>query len=136
MSDSQNRTYSDKFMLRLPDGLRDRMRIEAEHNNRSMNAEIVLRLERSLSGSGSGFQVHIDLTNPDVEKLKRQLDLLIATFREISDVSDRLAMEGPIAYQSDPASGVSDLRVKQGEDWVSLDHDPPPKTPKKIPKKP
>lgn len=35
----------DKFMLRLPDGMRDRIKIEAERNNRSMNAEIISRLE-------------------------------------------------------------------------------------------
>lgn len=35
----------DKFMLRLPDGMRDRVRAAAEANNRSMNAEIVATLE-------------------------------------------------------------------------------------------
>lgn len=32
---------SDKFMLRLPDGMRDRIADEAKKNGRSMNAEIV-----------------------------------------------------------------------------------------------
>lgn len=36
---------SDKFMLRLPDGMRDRIKVAAESNNRSMNAEIVATLE-------------------------------------------------------------------------------------------
>jgi hypothetical protein len=36
---------SDKFMLRLPDGMRDRIRAAAEANSRSMNAEIVATLE-------------------------------------------------------------------------------------------
>lgn len=40
---------SDQFMLRLPEDLRDRIRSIAERNGRSMNAEIVLRLERSIS---------------------------------------------------------------------------------------
>ena len=35
---------SDKFPLRLPDGFRDRIKAEAEHNGRTMNAEIVFRL--------------------------------------------------------------------------------------------
>lgn len=38
---------SDKFMLRLPDGMRDRLKSDAEANKRSMNAEIVARLEKS-----------------------------------------------------------------------------------------
>lgn len=35
---------ADKFMLRMPDGMRDRIRAAAENNNRSMNAEIVASL--------------------------------------------------------------------------------------------
>ena len=36
---------SEAFMLRLPDGLRDRIRAAAEAEGRSMNAEIVAALE-------------------------------------------------------------------------------------------
>lgn len=42
---TENRALNDKFMLRLPDGMRDRIKAAAEHNNRSMNAEIVMALE-------------------------------------------------------------------------------------------
>jgi hypothetical protein len=38
----------DKFVLRLPTGMRDRIGAVARANNRSMNAEIVSRLEASL----------------------------------------------------------------------------------------
>ena len=38
---------ADKFMLRMPDGMRDRLREEAARNGRSMNSEIVARLEQS-----------------------------------------------------------------------------------------
>jgi plasmid stability protein len=41
----ENRKLNDKFMLRLPDGLRDRIAAAAKHNGRSMNAEIVQILE-------------------------------------------------------------------------------------------
>lgn len=44
---------SDKFMLRFPDGMRDRLKEEAAKNGRSMNAEIVSRLEESLSHGGN-----------------------------------------------------------------------------------
>ncbi|MBY3086082.1 Arc family DNA-binding protein [Rhizobium laguerreae] len=36
----------DKFMLRLPEGMRDRIKLSAERNGRSMNAEIVQALEQ------------------------------------------------------------------------------------------
>jgi hypothetical protein len=44
MSEKTNRD-SDKFMLRMPDGMRDRIKAVADTNNRSMNAEIVSSLE-------------------------------------------------------------------------------------------
>ncbi|WP_211097475.1 Arc family DNA-binding protein [Burkholderia sp. LS-044] len=42
---------SDKFMLRFPDGMRDRIAESAKKNGRSMNAEIVSRLDVSLNSS-------------------------------------------------------------------------------------
>ncbi|MDW9444812.1 Arc family DNA-binding protein [Sinorhizobium meliloti] len=39
---------SDKFMLRLPDGMRDRIKRHAEANKRSMNAEIISLLDVAL----------------------------------------------------------------------------------------
>jgi len=38
----------DKFVVRLPDGMRDRIRRTAKANRRSMNNEIVVLLERAL----------------------------------------------------------------------------------------
>lgn len=35
----------DQFVVRLPDGMRERIRLAAEVNRRSMNAEIIARLE-------------------------------------------------------------------------------------------
>jgi hypothetical protein len=39
---------SDKFMLRMPDGVRDRIKASAEDNKRSMNAEINVALSMYL----------------------------------------------------------------------------------------
>lgn len=38
---------AERFIVRLPEGMRDRIRWEAEQNNRSMNAEVVARLQES-----------------------------------------------------------------------------------------
>lgn len=46
---------SDKFMLRLPDGMRDRIGALAKESGRSMNAEIVARLERSLNQGAADY---------------------------------------------------------------------------------
>lgn len=45
MTAEETRTLQDKFMLRLPDGMRDRIKAAAEAANRSMNSEIVATLE-------------------------------------------------------------------------------------------
>lgn len=38
---------SDKFMLRLPDGMRDKLKEAAQSTKRTLNAEIVARLEQA-----------------------------------------------------------------------------------------
>lgn len=38
---------ADKFVLRLPEGMRDRIKAAAQKNNRSMNSEVIARLETS-----------------------------------------------------------------------------------------
>ncbi len=47
MSRMDSRT-ADKFVVRLPDGLRNKIFDVAGDNQRSMNGEIVFRLEQSL----------------------------------------------------------------------------------------
>jgi len=47
MSDKQVRDY-DKFMLRLPEGMRDSIAERAKENGRSMNSEIVQIIEDAL----------------------------------------------------------------------------------------
>lgn len=44
----------DKFVIRLPEGMRDQIARAAEEAGRSMNAEIVYRLAKSLQEEGIG----------------------------------------------------------------------------------
>jgi plasmid stability protein len=55
----------DKYIVRLPDGMRDRLKDEAAKNNRSMNAEIISRLEQTLHPDFNG------LDRKEVEALPR-----------------------------------------------------------------
>lgn len=48
MTDSRT---ADKFVVRLPDGMRSRLAEVARENHRSMNSEIVVRLADSLDAS-------------------------------------------------------------------------------------
>lgn len=43
----------DKYIIRFPDGMRPSIAEAARANNRSMNAEIVARLQASFEGSGA-----------------------------------------------------------------------------------
>jgi hypothetical protein len=47
----------DRFIVRLPNGMRDKIGVAARANKRSMNAEIVNRLEASFSSAGEPLLV-------------------------------------------------------------------------------
>jgi hypothetical protein len=66
---------ADKFMLRLPDGVRDRIAGEAEKNKRSMNAEIVARLEKSFAASSLDGNPMVDQ-----EFVKGALDWVLKSY--------------------------------------------------------
>lgn len=48
---------ADKFIIRLPEGMRDRITEEAKSNGRTMNAEVVARLQDSFEALGSADAV-------------------------------------------------------------------------------
>ena len=63
---------SDKFMLRLPDGMRDAIAEFAKQSGRSMNAEIVYRLQQSIeedqANTGSIQQMEFRIVDPSIGK--------------------------------------------------------------------
>ena len=69
---------SDQFSLRFPDGMRDELKEAAKANGRSMNAEIIARLEAytdSPSNSNSLDEIRETLIKHDV-KLDKLADML------------------------------------------------------------
>lgn len=48
----EHRTMKEQFPLRLPDGMRGRIKEAAEQNLRSMNAEIIYQLSRVYGAAG------------------------------------------------------------------------------------
>jgi len=58
---------ADKFVVRLPDGMRERIADRARNHHRSMNSEIVAVLERDLENPTNGDKAahHEQHTNPD-----------------------------------------------------------------------
>ncbi len=69
----------DKFIIRLPDGMRDRIKAEADRNGRSMNAEIVATLENRypeplISKEDFAEEVLKMSQAPTAEERDRQID--------------------------------------------------------------
>lgn len=63
----------DKFVIRLPDGLRPEIAAVAHRNHRSMNGEIINRLERSLA-----LEVVLDEKNRVITQLLNRITELEA----------------------------------------------------------
>lgn len=101
MSKGHPSDVADKFMLRLPDGMRDRIREEAEANKRSMNQEIVVRLEESLArDTPEGVDADIKFVRKIVHETMTSVidrivnsDDMMQKFREQRAESERIAKE-------------------------------------------
>lgn len=79
---SEKQTYAsdaaDKVLVRMPDGMRDRIKDAAKHNNRTMNAEIVARLQASFAPGGHGHLViRMNATGAD-DRIGKTLEQLPA----------------------------------------------------------
>ena len=58
---------SDQVKLRLPDGMRDELKEAAKVNGRSMNAEIIARLERFKAQQ----------SNQQLDRMEKKIDRLV-----------------------------------------------------------
>lgn len=73
---------ADKFVVRLPDGMRDRIADVARNHHRSMNSEIIARLEQSLIQEGSlDENLNMRLDSPELSLHEREL---LQRFRQLS----------------------------------------------------
>lgn len=105
---------SDKFMLRLPDGMRERIATAAKESGRSMNAEIVGRLQASFDEN----QRFVDVANLLQRSfVKTDLDLHKAK----AEISNLMRMLQIAAEYLSMTSLAEDQKVKSLiEEWSSL----------------
>ena len=77
---------ADKFVVRLPEGMRDRIAEVAKQHHRSMNSEIIARLEHSLLDLPTlpDFPSRQTLSDQRVEELNQPERELLLRFREMS----------------------------------------------------
>lgn len=96
----------DKFMLRLPEGMRDAIAERAKKNGRSMNSEIVQILQDALEGNELPPRHHLDAPNDldpaqeafyslsreeQIEQIE-EADPLQAAIERISDIYSKKMM--------------------------------------------
>jgi hypothetical protein len=72
----------DKFIIRMPNGLRDRIKKKADDNNRSMNAEIVQLLDREYPEPRDVMYVH-------AENIRKALDV----YETETDPKERMRLQ-------------------------------------------
>lgn len=61
MTDKTPAKNQDQFIVRFPDGMRDRIKAAASASSRSMNSEIVTRLEKSFPEGPPTFEGELDI---------------------------------------------------------------------------
>lgn len=73
---------ADKFVVRLPEGMRERIADVARSHHRSMNSEIIARLEQSLFQEGAlDDELSMRLDSPELSLHEREL---LQRFRQLS----------------------------------------------------
>ncbi|MBT8766774.1 Arc family DNA-binding protein [Metapseudomonas boanensis] len=73
---------ADKFVVRLPEGMRERIALVARNHHRSMNSEIIARLEQSMLQEGALDEgVSMRLDSPELTLHEREL---LQRFRQLS----------------------------------------------------
>ncbi|MES2820355.1 MAG: Arc family DNA-binding protein [Pseudomonadota bacterium] len=72
---------ADKFVVRLPDGMRERIADVARNHHRSMNSEIIARLEQSMLQEGALDDLNVRLDSPELSLHEREL---LQRFRQLS----------------------------------------------------
>ena len=73
---------ADKFVVRLPDGMRERIAEVSRNHHRSMNSEIIARLEQSLLQEGAlDDDLNMRLDSPELSLHEREL---LQRFRQLT----------------------------------------------------
>ncbi|MCQ4269801.1 MULTISPECIES: Arc family DNA-binding protein [Pseudomonas] len=92
---------ADKFVVRLPDGMRERIADVARNHHRSMNSEIIARLEQSLIQEGAlSDDLTMRLDSPELSLHEREL---LQRFRQLSG-RQQTALVALIAHDAEMAN--------------------------------
>ncbi|MCS4089123.1 Arc family DNA-binding protein [Rhizobium sp. BK176] len=90
---------ADQYVVRFPTGMRDKLKVDAAANGRSLNSEILVRLERSLNNGGlSGGNTTVELRSKtkvgdDAAATKIDIDRMDILFALVSDINASRAVK-------------------------------------------
>lgn len=106
----------DKYILRLPDGMRDDLKENAAHNKRSLNAEIVARLEDYEAIKGDD----IKWLKKEMERLRKERDEAEAKLNSRATPDLEAALQGglPKGLYSRIASAAANIGRTATEEIV------------------
>lgn len=110
----------DQYIVRMPDGLRDRLKASAQMNNRSMNAEIVARLLWALPGGGADDQIR-ELTEY-LESARAELATADGELKTWAEWQERFekALRAREAEVDDLRAQLDQERARSGEAFQRL----------------
>jgi hypothetical protein len=77
----------ERFIVRLPEGMRDKIAQAAKANNRSMNAEVVARLDASFMQLGNDPNEALSNASANLENLIAEL---LAAVNQVADSGNEL----------------------------------------------
>lgn len=88
---------ADKFIVRLPDGMRDKLQARAEANGRSMNSEVVSILSLALGAAETQeideLRIRLTMLNDRMNIAAQQIDAIAQEKRRIEqEIAVREAM--------------------------------------------
>lgn len=113
----------DKYVVRFPDGMRDRLKAEAERNNRSLNAEIVaqlieypalLTLSKALEYA-SGERVRLEAEN---KELREELAKVASRAELRGHLNDTLRTEMSAIKKEIELSAQKNSELSEMVSWI------------------
>ncbi|EKF41666.1 hypothetical protein NA8A_13654 [Nitratireductor indicus C115] len=101
---AENRSKSDGFMLRFPDGLRDRIKEAARRHDRSMNAELIARITEH-----DNLHQFWMTADSEIAKLEAQASQAQELREEIEKLREKVEeLRGQVAYQEGVTAAYRD----------------------------
>lgn len=102
-----NSRLADKFVVRYPDGMRDKIAEIAKDHHRSMNSEII-----------SCLSLHIKLTDMGMGQYLTDLSRGLTDQRSLSELAPELVQQAPAALAAPASLRAGDPVMHDGSPWI------------------